>query len=574
MQLLEKLRKIPGFEVLVAIIYLRISTDREEQFSLSEQLMVCTEFTEQWGIEVFAVIEDRGEGGGTFEKRKMATILEHVRMGDANIVLTADRSRFGRGGITLNQAWEKRLNEVGGYLIAAKNPTDITTGTGRMQRDTDDFVAQIQRNNIGDHWIRTHDRRRKEGKPHSGSPRFGYMICPTCTLTEETLSNGKTRRRVTKQCGECNGLHQVDQFRADALAEFMERWTDKNESARRLVVEMRLRGVTSVRGNPMAEAQWFAAMDTGFGAGWLRRRTIPATGRGLTRKYKSNRPDTYDVWERGKHKPCITKPGLWERYKAKRGTPADEAAFTNKAKHPLTVFLRCGRPKDPERVPVNIPGEPCRSRMTANKTGSGQKGARVYVDIYGCRAIREKLCGGISISRHLAHAEVGKWLRENATDEEKGREAAAKAAKKKAQVQQTQSALQDVESQIAILERKLSKLTDLQLDSASELHPTAFRLKQAEITAELDPLVATRDKLQKTTVHVQKPPSRAEFRSLADTWPAMTDDEMRMCLEPLIDHILVVKQPGKKNNRLVIVPHWEVPAAAESAGDDHQAACG
>ncbi|WNI17556.1 recombinase family protein [Actinacidiphila sp. ITFR-21] len=575
MQLLEKLRKIPGFEVLIAIIYLRISTDREEQFSLTEQLMVTTEFCDKWGIGVYAVIEDRGESGGTFEKRKMATVFNHVRQGDANIVLTADRSRFGRGGITLNQAWEKQLNEVGGYLIAAKNPTDITTSEGRTQRDTDDFVAHIQRNHIGDHWIRTHARRRKEGKPHTGAPRMGYMICPECTLTEETLSNGKIRRRVTKQCGECNGLHQIDKFRADALAEFMERWTDGNEPARRLVIEMRKRGVTSVRNNPMTEAQWFAALDTGFGAGWLRRRTIPATGRGLTRKYTSNRPDTYDVWELGKHKPCITKPGLWERYKAKRGTPAEEAAFSSKVKHPFSPFLRCGRPKDPERVPVTTPGELCRSRMTAGKSRTGPKGAKTYVGTYGCRAVREKLCSGITISRHLADKCVLDWLSEQASDEEKGREAVAKAAVKKAEVEKKKSALQELETKIAVLERKLSRLTDLQLDEEAALHPTAFRIKQAEITAELDPLTAMRDQMKKkASARVSKPPSPAEFRSLADTWPLMNDDEKRMCLEPLVDHMLVVKQPGKKNNRLVIVPHWEVPAEEESSQDDHLAACG
>ncbi|MEV6313571.1 recombinase family protein [Streptomyces sp. NPDC051840] len=565
MQLLEKLRKIPGFEVLVAIIYLRISTDREEQFSLSEQLMVNSEFADTYGIAVHAVIEDRGESGGTFEKRKMDAVFQHIQAGRANIVLTADRSRFGRGGITLNQAWEKRLNEVGGYLIAVKNPTDITTGTGRMQRDTDDFIAQIHRNNIGDHWIRTHDRRRKEGKPHTGAPRMGYMICPKCTLTEETLSNGKIRRRVTKRCGECKGLHQIDRVRADALAEFMERWTDGNEPANRLVREMRLRGITSVRGKPMTEAQWFSAMDTGFAAGWLRSRTFPAKGRGLTRKYTSNRPDTFDVWAKGEHEACITKPGLWDRYKARRGTPSEVAAFSNAVKHPFSPFLRCSRPQDPERRPGAKAGEPCMSRMTANKTGSGKKPNRVYTDIYSCRAVRDGVCSGISISRHLADAEILKWLESHATDEEKGRAAAEKAASQKAGVQKREAALKDVERRIAHLENKLSKLTDLQLDEESALHPTAFRLKQGEITAALEPLEAERDRMKRQSVHVQRPPSRAEFRHLAATWPHMTDDEKRMCLEPMVHHILVVKQPGKKNNALVVVPHWEIPAKAESA---------
>lgn len=562
---------LPGFSILRAIIYLRISTDREEVYSLTEQLMECEDFRAKHGIDVVAVIEDRGESGGTFEKRKMAAVLEKVRNGEANIVLVGDRSRFGRGGIQLNQAWEKQLNEAGGYLIAVKNPTDITTSQGRTQRDTDDFVAQITRNNIGDHWQRTHKRRWEEGLPHSGRPQMGYKICPDCTLQEQTLSNGTIMRRVIKRCGECRGALQIDDFPADALAEFARRWTDLGESGRSLTVEMRERGVVSVRGNPMSERQWFAALDTGFAWGWRRKRSIPATGRGLTMKYPNDKPDTFDIWERGIHKPAITDDdgnpdiALWTRYKDKRCRPQTEADFDNKAKHPLTGKLRCGRPKNPD-----APETLCRSHMTAGKTRSGPKGSKTYIDVYTCRAVREKLCRGITVSRHLAHKAVLEWLIDKATNEEQGREAAARAAKQ----QQRDANLVGLKEKIDRLKGKLSALTDLQLDKESALHPTAFKLKQAEIMAELEPLEAQAEHLKVAARNSEAIPPVSTFRRIADAWDHMEDHERRAVIDPLIDHILVVKQPGRKNNRLVVVPYWEVAQAPESGPAVRLAACG
>ncbi|MFF8283403.1 recombinase family protein [Streptomyces albus] len=569
MELLQKLRKLPGFATLRAIVYLRISTDREEVYSLSEQLMECSGFADKFGIEVVAVVEDRGESGGTFEKRKMAAVFEMVTEGKANIVLVGDRSRFGRGGIQLNQAWEKQLNEIGGYLIAVKNPTDITTSSGRTQRDTDDFVAQIQRNNIGDGWQRTHKRRWEEKLPHDGAPRMGYKLCEKCTWHVQTLSNGKTVRRAIKRCGECGGALQPDWFRGDALAEFARRWTDGGESARKLVVEMRNRGVTSVRGNPMGENQWFSALDTGFGWGWRRKRTVPARGRGLTRKYSTNKPDTFDVWEMGKHKPVIVDENgnpdleLWERYRAKRCQPTKVIASDRKVKHPLSTRLRCGRPKDEDH-----PEERCGMRMGAGKSRTGPKGKRTYIDTYTCSGVREKLCKGISVSRHLAHKAVGDWLADQATDEDLGRKAAARAARQ----QKRENVVAALETQVDRLKKKLSRLTDLQLDEKAALHPTAFKMKQEEILAELEPLEA-RLELQKRNARLGRAaPPPSTFRRFADAWPKMTNSEQRELVESLIHHIDVVKQPGKKNNRLVIVPYWDVVEEQESAPAVHRAA--
>ncbi|MFE2539120.1 recombinase family protein [Actinacidiphila glaucinigra] len=540
-------------------------------FSLTEQLMVGSEFADKYAIEVVAVIEDRGESGGTFEKRKMATVFGMIREGQANIVLVADRSRFGRGGIQLNQAWEKKLNEAGGYLIAVKNPTDITTAQGRTQRDTDDFVAQITRNNIGDHWQRTHERRWKDELPHTGAPRMGYKLCEKCTLHEQTLESGRIMRRIIKRCGECDGALQVDEFRGDALAEFARRWTDGGESSRKLTVEMRERGVTSVRGNAMSERQWFAALDTGFGWGWRRRRTIPATGRGLTMKYPNDKPDTFDVWEKGKHKPVITDADgngdleLWERYKAKRcGKPGVAATHGNKVKHSLSTRLRCGRPKAGET------SELCMSPMVASKSRSGPKGTKSYVGTYACRAVREKLCRGITVSRHLAENAVKEWLEDQATNEERGREAAKAAAARDRRA----SNLEELEREVERLQRKLSKLTDLQLDDEAALHPTAFKLKQSEIMAELEPVQAQAEHLREVSRMAQDIPSASKFRRFADAWDHMHAHEKRALVETLIDHILVVKQPGKKNNQLVVVPYWEVGQGQESRPDAHLAACG
>jgi DNA invertase Pin-like site-specific DNA recombinase len=565
-EFLEKLRRLPGYTVLRAIVYLRISTDREEVYSIEEQLFDVLEYAEANGIEIVGEpITDRGLSGGTFEKRAISGIIERVGGGEANLVLVALRDRWGRDP-ELNRSYERHLQSVGGQLISARRPVDPTTSSGRTQIQTEDFIAGIQRHAIGDAWQNTGRRRRRDGLPHTAAERFGYMICPNCTMHEQTLENGKIRRRVIKKCGDCGGVHVIDPTRGPALKEFYERWTGwgdhpGGESARKLAFEMATRGILSVRGNVMTANQWLDVMDTGYAAGLLRSRTVPRRGRGLTAKYVSDRPDTFDIWEEGKHEAVI-EMGCWEKYRKLRAVTPGESRSRAQIKHPLSGILRCGRarPDAEEEKPSQFePEKLCMRSMNSRPTIFSKNKGKTTADLYGCEGVKHKQCKGINIVRERAHEMVLDWLLENAQNEDLGKAALADQKKARAVLDETR----ETQQRLTALEKKLSNLVDLKL--SGDIHPITFKAKESEFLAEMAPLQGKLDYLKDQAASRGVPPPREEFVAVAKMWPLATAAEKRSMLEPLINHIIVYKVPGTRGNRIRIVPAWERETLRKSA---------
>lgn len=551
-EFIEKLRRLPGFELLVGIAYLRISTDREEVYSLEEQRFDIQEFADKWGIHIIDWVIDRGLSGGTFERRKIAGIIERIREKEkgANMALVALRNRWGREP-DLNRAYERELQAAGGILVAARNMADPTTSAGRQQIHTDDFVSGLQRHQIGDHWQNTVKRRRRAGLPHTAAERFGYKICPDCTIHEQTLEDGKVRRRVIKKCGECGGVHVLDPERAPALKEFYERWVE-GESARSLAIEMRERGIRSVRGNVMTANQWLDVCDTGYGAGYLRSRTIPRTGRGMTVKYASDRPDTFDTWEKGLH-PAVISEETWQKYKKKRGIAGTKKAKSDTAlKYPLSAVLRCGRPVD------DANGEPtaelCMRPMFSRGEFESKNPGKTKVDLYGCEGVKHKECKGITVDKKRAEKMIVEWLEAQAQDDSAGREALAQLAK----AEKASNEAAEVRRKIAVIHGKLSRLMDLKEEG--EIHPAAYKIKEAEHLASLAPLESRLEHLEAVAKRRVEAPTREEFLRLAAAWKHMKPAEKRTLLLEVVSHVVVYKVPGKRGNMLRIIPRWSPEA--------------
>ncbi|MGW3860234.1 recombinase family protein [Streptomyces sp. NPDC005047] len=544
-EFLAKLKMFYG--TLKAIIYIRVSEEREEMYSPAEQYADCMEFCKKWGIVVIDVVQDLDLSGGTFAGRKVTGIIERVRSAEANIALVAKRDRWGRDP-HFNEAYERSLQSAGGILIAAKNPVDPTTYAGQQQIDTDNFISKIQRNSIAEHWRNTQKRRWKADMPLTGRPQFGYQRCPECqeNVVIQTMHDGKIKRSYPA-CKSCEGFLKKEPLRGVPLMEFYKRWMgwdqSKPESTRSLIVEMRERGVVSVRGNVMGESNWFATLDTGFAFGWLRRRSIPTKGRGLSKKWTTNKPDTFDIWKMGKHEKWSDDMDLWEAYKERRCAPSDRVVvlFNGKHKYELSGNLVCGLPNE------NRPEGICGTGMYADKAGKD------HTPIYVCQGRREKTCKGLSITQHRAHKLVLDWVVKMGAD----KEVAEAAMKDAARTKEAQTVLEAVADQISTWEKKLSRLTDLQVEG--EIHPATFKLKETEYLAELDPLRARADLLRQQ-IRPTAPVERRRFLEIASTWDKMTPDERRFVLDPLIHQIVVTRNPERnRDNTLRVIPVWEAP---------------
>lgn len=511
------------------IIYIRVSMAREEMYSPEQQEWSARDYCKRENIEVVDVVYDLDLTGREFAKRKIAKIIERVRRNEADTVVVWQWSRFGRNlmGSRVNIA---ALEEAGGELRASTQDIDTTTSAGKYTRDHFLALAEYQSNMIGDTWRESHDRRRRDGLPHTGEERFGYRHCPECVRKSDDPKT--TEYHQFKYCEACKGILIKDPVPGAALKEVYERWTDENEPMAALSLEMARRGIRSRYGTMMDSDQWFAVMDSGFAAGLLRGRSD------TTKKLTRYTPDQYDIWDRGAHEAWIPLD-LWERYKRKRlrrGKPRELVP-----KYSVSSLMRCWC--------TDNDGALCARSMTAAQVDMSKTRGYPKFTTFICPRKRIGACPGVSVSLRRVEPFVLAWLKEHASGEEAGRTAMVRAAR----ADEDFAALELAEKELKGLKAERKRLV------------TGYRkgiIPEEDYTDELDTVSAQIalldgrvEELSQSVFSNKIPPADA-FDSLLDLWDDMRPDERRAALGHVIRYIRVIKTPGKQENKLEIVPKW------------------
>lgn len=513
-----------------AIIYIRVSTEREEMQSPENQLFACTEYAQRHGLRVVGEpVQDLDLSGRSFGKRQVAAIIERVRAGEADMVLVWKWSRFGRNNLD-SQINIRELEKAGGRLIAVTEDFDTSTTHGRFSRDNMLLVAELQSGIIGDTWKDVHANRHRNGLPHTGQPRFGYLRCPKCKKNED---DSKRYARC-----ECGGVMVVDPVRGPALKEAYERIVS-GVALPTIAVEMHKRGIRSLRGTEMRISQWRAVLDSGFAAGLLRWRSAE-----LRRKYgaRAGKPSTYDHWEPGKHEALISLE-TWERYKALRERSAP-LSWSTTGKYPYSGLVRCTVEREP--------GKPCDRKMIAAYAQATK--AKGGVRIWRCPDGLNGLCPGVTVTYDRVEAAVLDWIEQRA----QGQDLGAIAMKRAAQRDRAASGIPEIEADVSAREKEKARLLDLYLKEL--VSEEDFRNKREEIDAELTHLNGRLSLLRRQAGEGQVP-SAKEFKQLAEILPKAEPALMRAALGRVIGRIDIVKTEGKKANLIRVVPAWELGQA-------------
>jgi site-specific DNA recombinase len=513
-----------------AIIYIRVSTEREEMQSPENQLFACAEYAKRHGLRIVGEpVEDLDLTGRSFAKRRITEIIERVRSGEADVVLVWKWSRFGRNNLE-SQINIRELEKAGGHLIAVTEDFDTTTTHGRFSRDNMLLVAELQSGIIGDTWKDVHANRHRNGLPHTGQPRFGYQRCPDCKRSEDDP------KRYTR-C-ECGGVMVVDPVRGPALGEAYERLA-AGESLVAVALDMHRRGIRSLRGTEMRANQWRHVLDSGFGAGLIRWRSPE-----LRRKYgaRQGKPSTYDHWEPGKHDPVISLE-TWERYKALR-EDSSPLPWSTAGKYAYSGLVRC--------MAERKPGQPCGRKMIVGYAQATK--AKGGVRIFRCPDGLESMCPSVTVTYSRVEAAVMGWLDERA----RGNDLGVIAMKRAAQRDRATSGIPEVEAELAAKGREKDRLLDLYLKEL--VSEEDFRNKREEVEAELTHLTA-RLSLLRRQAGEGLVPSAKDFGKLAEILPKMEPTRMRAALGKVIGRIDIIKTPGKKPNLIQIIPTWEMGQA-------------
>ena len=118
-------------DVYNADIYLRLSRedgDKEESDSITNQRELILEFLKsREDIRIHAVRVDDGYSGVNFERPAFQQMLEDIKAGKVNCVVTKDLSRFGRNHIEVGKYIEKIFPYLGVRFIAINDNYDSLT---------------------------------------------------------------------------------------------------------------------------------------------------------------------------------------------------------------------------------------------------------------------------------------------------------------------------------------------------------------------------------------------------------------------------------------------------------------
>ena len=123
-------------DVYHADIYLRLSRedgDKEESDSITNQRELILEFLKsREDIRIHAVRVDDGYSGVNFERPAFQQMLEDIKTGKVNCVVTKDLSRFGRNHIEVGKYIEKIFPYLGVRFIAVNDNYDSMTDDAQV----------------------------------------------------------------------------------------------------------------------------------------------------------------------------------------------------------------------------------------------------------------------------------------------------------------------------------------------------------------------------------------------------------------------------------------------------------
>lgn len=131
----DEMKTNQNTEMYNADIYLRLSRedgDKEESDSITNQRELILEFLKsKEDIRIHAVRVDDGYSGVSFERPAFQQMLEDIRAGEVNCVVTKDLSRFGRNHIEAGKYIEKIFPYLGVRFIAVNDHYDSLTNAAQ-----------------------------------------------------------------------------------------------------------------------------------------------------------------------------------------------------------------------------------------------------------------------------------------------------------------------------------------------------------------------------------------------------------------------------------------------------------
>lgn len=497
-------------EPIPAVAYIRVSTAREEMISPELQRTSIRDKADRDGAEIVEWIEDLDETGRNFGRKGVQRAIAMVRDRVVQRAYVWKYSRFGRDA-TFVGLYVKEMEAIGGpgALVSATEDADTSTAAGKFARGMLWQVDEFYSNVVGENWKETHARRRKNGLPHNGNPRFGYLY------HRPTTERAICPRGCAKD--ECELGYHPDPETGDAAAAAYDDYIG-GASVLKIAVGLNKRGFTTGTGKPWDQRSLRRYMDSGFCAGLLRVHD-PDRGCGET----CRRPD-HAIFIPGAHPPLIT-PETWAEYQRQRKLRKVEPPRNESPVYPLAGLVRCGRCEDPMwSHPMVYWRGPAGAKEQLKKAGY----------LYQCsKYMKSRGCGGTWITRHRVETAVRRWLMEFRED------ADARAAAERGREKVRGTVTASTARLKADLTRLDGQLTQLTIDrSAKIVGPQEYQAARDVLRQRRDTAAAALEAVTAEAVRMSGPPVEVAA-GIAEEWDYLDARDRQVILRKVIDRILV-----------------------------------
>src|SRR5579859_4711733 len=147
---------------LRAVIYCRVSTDRQEQDgeSLDYQEEKCKQYSDLYDIEVVLILREAKSGYIHYSLREKLTLArQFIRDGLADMIIVFDLRRFSRNFVHSAMIFEE-IESNGGEIISVSENIDDSL-TGKLIRSILAWSAESEREKILEyanrHWQKRHE---------------------------------------------------------------------------------------------------------------------------------------------------------------------------------------------------------------------------------------------------------------------------------------------------------------------------------------------------------------------------------------------------------------------------------
>lgn len=156
-----------------AAIYVRKSKDTDTGDSIENQIQLCKNQLQFYGIKEYEIYEDYAQSGGTMDRPEFKKMISEIKKGNYTHLICYKLDRIARSVVGFSSLFED-LNSYDVAFISVKEQFDTSTPMGRAMMYMLSVFAQFERETISERVLDSMVEMAKRGLFLAGQAPVGY----------------------------------------------------------------------------------------------------------------------------------------------------------------------------------------------------------------------------------------------------------------------------------------------------------------------------------------------------------------------------------------------------------------